>query len=305
MSIPAASVSAPTSPPMADPGTDRWAVTVGIITALPVEGAAMAALVNGLADVRVAGDPNYYRVGVLDSADQSRPHRVVLTTMPQDNTRNAAAICTDLVRSFTGVRCVIMVGVAGGVPSPKQPDRHVRLGDVVVAVDGIVDYGHVRLGAIACADVLLRDERRRDDLAERHRIMAVEMEGSGIATGAALHGLHWFMVRGVADYCENTGKTNRWHAYASMTAASYVRAVLQSCRPFQTWWSTPATAIAPVLTDGERSRLSALLPQASRMDLGETWRAAVDYLTPLPRTAPLTIYALVDYLTAVNAGNDS
>ncbi|WP_250002954.1 hypothetical protein [Actinoplanes sp. M2I2] len=121
-------------------------VTIGIIAALAIEGAAMRTLMAGPRTVRMVDDPNEYRMGHLDSAEPGRPHRVVLVTLAEDNTRNAAATCTDMLRSFPHVRCVIMVGVAGGVPSPREPQQHVRLGDVVIALDGIVDYGHVREG---------------------------------------------------------------------------------------------------------------------------------------------------------------
>lgn len=93
--------------------------------------------------IRVHDDPNVYRMGHLESADADRPHRVVLVTLPEDNTRNAAATCTDMLRSFPHVRCVLMAGIAGGVPAPRDPTRHVRLGDLVIA-NGIVDYGHIK-----------------------------------------------------------------------------------------------------------------------------------------------------------------
>lgn len=126
---------------------EAWSdVTIGVIAALPVEGAAVGALISDPRPVRIDGDPNNYRVGHFDSVEPGRPHRVALTTMPEDNTRNAAMACTDMLRTFPRIRCVIMTGIAGGVPSPTRPQRHVRLGDVVVAVDGIVDYGHVRQG---------------------------------------------------------------------------------------------------------------------------------------------------------------
>ncbi|MCY1138142.1 hypothetical protein OWR29_09050 [Actinoplanes sp. Pm04-4] len=106
----------------------------------------MRTLMAGPRTVRRNDDPNEYRIGHLDSAEAGRPHRVVLVTLAEDNTRNAAATCTDMLRSFPHIRCVIMVGIAGGVPSPRQPRQHVRLGDIVIALDGIVDYGHVRQG---------------------------------------------------------------------------------------------------------------------------------------------------------------
>ncbi|WP_433364712.1 hypothetical protein ACQPZX_34460 [Actinoplanes sp. CA-142083] len=106
----------------------------------------MRTLMAGPQSVRRQDDPNEYRVGHLDSAEPGRPHRAVLVTLADGDTRNAAATCTDMLRSFPHVRCVIMVGIAGGVPAPRQPQEHVRLGDVVVAFDGIVDYGHVKQG---------------------------------------------------------------------------------------------------------------------------------------------------------------
>jgi nucleoside phosphorylase len=126
---------------------DAWSdVTIGIITAINVEGAAMRTLVSHPRQARFDLDPNDYRVGHLESAETSRPHRVVLVTLADDNTRNAAATCTDMLRSFPRIRCVVMVGIAGGVPAPSRPERHIRLGDVVVGVDGIVDYGHIQQG---------------------------------------------------------------------------------------------------------------------------------------------------------------
>ena len=289
--------------------------TIGIVTALPVEGAAVCLLINDLQSVRGVDDPNYYHCGWLPSADPSRPHQVVTTVMPRDGTRGAAAICTDLLRSFHTVRCVVMCGIAGGIPAPEAPDRHVQLGDVVVATEGIVDYGHVwrddgtdtlrrpvegmsvellraarelqlaeRLGhrpweqwlaappggfrrpdvaldllssgglaterppagqhaghsgyptgmprihyaSVGSADQLVRDEVWRDELASRYWIRAVEMEASGIAAGSVLHGVRWFVIRGVADYCDAM-KDNLWHAYASLVAAAYLRALLAVC----------------------------------------------------------------------------
>lgn len=140
--------------PSADPAQrhptaegDAWPdVTIGVIAALSVEGAAMRALLDDPLTIRCEGDPNEYRVGHLDSVEPGRPHRIVLVTLPEDNNRNAASTCTDMLRSFPHIRCVIMAGIAGGVPAPDQPQRHVRLGDVVLAIDGVIDYGHTREG---------------------------------------------------------------------------------------------------------------------------------------------------------------
>ena len=63
--------------------------------------------------------------------------------LPQDSVANASAVCADLFHSFPGLECVVMCGVAGGIPNLADPQRHVRLGDIVVAEE-IVSFGHVR-----------------------------------------------------------------------------------------------------------------------------------------------------------------
>jgi nucleoside phosphorylase len=238
---------------------------------------------------------------------------VVVALQARDGTRNAASLCTDIVRSYPGVRAFIMSGIAGGIPSPRSALQRIQLGDIVVATKGIVDYDHVRTvdgadtlrqsvtgisaallradheleakslagqepwralledaetraeifrrppghtdpmrqraadvtsheperqdgphihrGAIGSADRLLRDATLRDALASRYGIAAVEMEGSGIAVGADLHERSWFVVRGVADYCDNV-KNDAWHPYAALASAVYVRALLAECHPF-------------------------------------------------------------------------
>ncbi|HET8684069.1 MAG TPA: hypothetical protein VFM54_19685 [Micromonosporaceae bacterium] len=342
-------------------------VHVGIVTALPVESAAVRLLVRDLRYKPAPGDPNHYLTGLLPSKDEGRPHRVVVAMQTQDGTRNAAAICTDLSRSFPAMRCVIMCGVAGGVPAPAAPDRHVRLGDIVVATHGVVDYDHARtvngrselrrsvegvsrellradrelevkeLGgqwpwrewlesaassptfarppdeadvlmrfgrridhpprnrsghaggwprvhrcAIASADRLLRDAVLRDEIAGRYQIRAVEMEASGVAVGAGLRAVGWFVVRGVTDYCDET-KNDVWHPYAALAAAAYVRALLAECRSFADVHSSDAyppanpaagrnlrtlvealLAISAFRDDYHRREVMALLPQHIR-----------------------------------------
>lgn len=296
-------------------------VRVGIVSALPVESAAIRVLVDDLRPVPAKpNDRNQYQEGSLPSVMPSRRHGVVLVLLPQDGTGNASSVCADLFRSYPELECVVMCGIAGGIPSPNEPGRHVRLGDIVVAEE-IVGYGHIRrvngtdvlrralsapssdlvraanelrtnelaygvqpwrysldgedhrlkrfarpdsetdklyvggaliahpdlsltghepgwpkvhYGRIGSADVLMRDELRRDELASTHRIIAVEMEASGVASAAAERNRAWFVVRGIVDYCENTGKNDAWHPYASLAAAAYVRALLGACLPFGT-----------------------------------------------------------------------
>lgn len=364
-------------------------VTIGVIAALPVEAAAISILIENPQTLAVDEDPNRYRVGYLRSSDSAKPHRIALVTLPQDNTRNAAATCTDLLRTFQGIRCVLMVGVAGGVPAPDRPERHVRLGDVVVATEGIVDFGHVRqvdgaeivrrqvdgvcvdllravnelrqreietgapawsdrsgtfgarplpaferpeaetdrlmvdgrvaehphpalsghqpgrpkvhYGLIGSGDVLLRDERRRDELAALHHILAVEMEGSGIAVSARLRGVQWFMVRGIVDYCENTGKSDRWHPYAALMAARYTLTLLGLCRPFPAWRTAPRSGVLALLPDPERDDIVRLLNATPGLDPRALWHAAAGEFAPLPAEPLLTLGEVFDDLCRLNA----
>jgi len=69
---------------------------------------------------------------------------------------------------------------------------------------------HVHRGRIGSAERVVRDRAVRDRIAADYGLMAVEMEGSGVAVGSDLHGMHWYIVRGVA----------------ALAAAAYVRALL-------------------------------------------------------------------------------
>ena len=280
------------SPPAPSP-------SVAVISGLACEFAAVTAVLRRARPIASGppGDPNLYLAGELPSRDPAVSHQVVSTVLPHDGNRSAAAVVTDVLRSFPGVRCVIFSGIAGGVPGSGLSGPPVRLGDVLVAVDGVVDYDHTRtvngkeqlrrqlqgisadmlraiqelravhpdlyppleaeidrvtdarfarparqdtehgpavprvhLGAIASADRLLRDADRRDQLAYSYDIKGIEMEASGLAVGASLHDVPWFVVRGVADYCDGF-KDDVWHDYASLVAAAFVAALLGHCRP--------------------------------------------------------------------------
>src|SRR6266545_4618466 len=294
--------------------------TIGIVTALPIEFAAMKVLIDDAQRQLVAGDRAEYAVGTLPSALNGQPHIVVLPLLGDSGNKSAAEACANLSRSFPSVNCVVMSGIAAGVPAPDQPKRHVRLGDIVVATDGIVDYDHVRVlpgqttlrrppvrpstllsraahhlqvaeingerpwerlldtkheprlrpfrrpspstdllnatdnasrrrshprrdasghrpglpkvhyGLIGSADRLLRDAVRRDELAAEHGVLALEMEGAGIASSSLLQGMEWFVVRGISDYADS-GKNDLWHGHAALAAASYVRVLLGACPP--------------------------------------------------------------------------
>jgi nucleoside phosphorylase len=302
--------------PGASGGSDR--PTIGLITAIPEEFTAMRGLLEDPADEYVTGDPARYTLGMLPSPDAGPVHKVVLTMLGATATDAAADGCTHMIRSFPSIRVVIMVGIAAGIPNVSRPEQHVRLGDIVVATDGIVDYDHVNVGPdgvrqrqgfptpsarltrgvnilksdelsgrrpweqwldttsrpglagyarpngrkdvlrdslgypidhprrdrsghrkgfpkvhyglIGSADRAISDVATRDQLAARHRLLAVEMEGAAIGASSSLNGREWFVVRGISDYGDSQ-RDGTWRKYASLVAAAYVRALLANCLP--------------------------------------------------------------------------
>jgi nucleoside phosphorylase len=115
----------------------------GILTALPEEFAAMRSFIDAPRWARVEGDRADYVLGTMPSADSSRTHAVALTLLGETGNDAAASAGTNLLRSYPSVRCLLMAGIAAGIPDPGRPERHVRLGDIVVA-RGIAAYDSVR-----------------------------------------------------------------------------------------------------------------------------------------------------------------
>ena len=288
------------------------AVRIGIVTALPKEFAAMRMMLDEQSFNPVAGDPNDYIVGTIPRFDNSGVHLVVLTLLKEMGNNSAAATATHLLRSFTTVQDVLMVGIAGGIPAPDSPEEHVRLGDVVVSDKyGVVQYDNLKLGIakiklrsssakpsarmvgavnlleserlmkkypwedfiqlaaelegatrpidkdrlyagigqnqvvidhpfdptrragqprvhygrIGASNVLLKNPLVRDQLRKDCGVLAIEMEGSGIADAAWTAGQQYLVVRGICDYCDQM-KDDAWQGYAAVAAAAYARAII-------------------------------------------------------------------------------
>lgn len=112
-------------------------ITIGIITALPEEAAAVEVLLENTQPMRfntgrdAAG--NRYTLGTIKLADGAL-HRVVLCQLPEMGNNFASVVAAKMQMFFPSIENIIICGIAGGVPS------QVHLGDVIVSTDGVIQY---------------------------------------------------------------------------------------------------------------------------------------------------------------------
>lgn len=127
-------------------GTLAANATIGILTALPRECAAVRRMLQGEVRWKAEGEGggrDYY-IGEVPS-DGGAAH-VVAVALLQDMGNNSAALRAQaLLHHFPKVRHLVMCGIAGGVPQPGEPEHDVRLGDIVVSNrGGVVQYDLVK-----------------------------------------------------------------------------------------------------------------------------------------------------------------
>jgi len=106
---------------------------VAIVTTLTKVALAVEALLDGEVETyKNFHDPNIYTLGRMGK------YFVVVATLFEGvyGANSAASVVKDLLRTFTSVKHVLVVGIAGGVPNPDDPERDVRLGDIVVSTKG-------------------------------------------------------------------------------------------------------------------------------------------------------------------------
>ncbi len=131
---------------MIDPKRTR--PTIGIITALPKEYAAVFILLENKNDkykIPGQGAGRRYCLGEILS-EEGIKHNLVLTTVGMGN-NIASTRASLLLEHFPNVKSIIMVGIAGGVPNPSKDkvDDHVRLGDIVVSNEyGVIQYDFIK-----------------------------------------------------------------------------------------------------------------------------------------------------------------
>jgi len=109
--------------------------------------------------------------------------------------------------------------VSSGNPGEVIPHPHDQ-----IRIDG---QPRVFYGPIASANRLLKNPIKRDELREKFKIKAVEMESSGIADATWNREIGYLAIRGICDYCDSN-KGDDWQGYAAIIAAAYTRALIES-----------------------------------------------------------------------------
>lgn len=291
-------------------------IEIGIVTALTEEFVAMQKM---LIDPKTVVFPKSkaigkttgreYCVGKIRSLD-GKYHQIALTQTLSPGNTSAAMRASSLLEHFPKLDVIIMTGIAGGIPDPENTEKHVRLGDIVVA-QNVVAYDFVSerrkiielrgpnippsarlteaqerlrvdmfLGRrpwesyidelcssmpttfarpaeetdilydhknqqiphpadpsrtkyprvfetkIACANRVLKNPKKRDQLKRDYDVHAVEMESSGIADATWQAQIGYYVIRGISDYCDGH-KNDIWHNYAALVAAAYTRALVE------------------------------------------------------------------------------
>src|SRR5687768_1063215 len=108
--------------------------TIGVITALPHEYAAVKVLLECQRSIFVSGRGagRQYIYGEVQAPNGGR-HQIVLALLPDMGNDHASTRAALLLQHFPSVQTIIMCGIAGGVPNPDKTPEHVRLGDIVVS----------------------------------------------------------------------------------------------------------------------------------------------------------------------------
>jgi nucleoside phosphorylase len=287
--------------------------TVGVLTALPKELAAVRKVMGCRHVAARRGSEVFYDLATIETIDGGM-HVVAVGVLSAMGNTSAAVAASEMCHNCPSLRTIIMSGIAGAVPCPRDVDRHVRLGDIVVSDSGGVleyDYGvflprgfkvrerpippsaamlqglqrlralaeegncpweayiddairrlptaygrppentdllregwfgadvphpedphrpenypKVFFGKVGSASAVQKNKRKRDVLRDQHQVLAVEMEGAGVAAATHQASIGYLVVRGACDYC-NKGKGDLWQKYAAVVAAAYTRALIE------------------------------------------------------------------------------
>lgn len=117
-------------------------VKLGIITALPKEYEAMRQMLIDPNEIEVEttelkGAGRRFCIGQIKTANNDL--QLVALGMCGMGNNKAAIRAQKMITCFPELKYVIMTGIAGGIPSPEDVTKHVRLGDIIIS-EGVIQY---------------------------------------------------------------------------------------------------------------------------------------------------------------------
>ena len=122
-------------------------VEIGIITVLNEEYNAMYSLLQEPTELCVStnGAGHTYVIGKLPAANNNY-HTVALAQCAGMGNNLSSIKATQMKADFKNIKYIFITGIAAGVPNINNPEKHVRLGDVVVADrGGVIQYDMIKL----------------------------------------------------------------------------------------------------------------------------------------------------------------
>ncbi|KAF9875712.1 hypothetical protein CkaCkLH20_06644 [Colletotrichum karsti] len=137
--------------------TQRDQYSVGWLCALPIEQTAAKAMLDE-EHPELPNPPNDNNAYTLGSVGK---HNVVIVCLPKGTIGTVAAAQTaaNMITTFPKLKFLLMVGVGGGVPSGFEFDddegTDIRLGDIVVVVDGLDECQEADGCRSSCISTLL------------------------------------------------------------------------------------------------------------------------------------------------------
>lgn len=103
------------------------------------------------------------------------------------------------------------------------------------------EWPEIHYGNIGSGNLVIKEPKVRDYLAERYHVICFEMEASGM-----MNDFPYLVIKGVSDYADSH-KTMEWQQYASLTAAAYGKELLHTI------------AVADALLSSKQDMINSLL----------------------------------------------
>ncbi|KAK6525439.1 hypothetical protein TWF694_005576 [Orbilia ellipsospora] len=117
----------------------------------------------------------------------------------------------------------------------------------------------VHYGLIACANRVMGDGRKREELRRKHGVMCFEMEAAGL-----MNDFPCIVIRGISDYSDgNKDVDYDWKPWASLTAAAAAKDLLSTIQPSSVETTRTVVEILNHVNDAMEERNKAIEAQKS------------------------------------------